>query len=85
MARGWESKAVAGQQEAREAERHTAAHSSLTREQLERLRQKESLLLSRTRVLHDLQETRIPQRRNMLAAALAHLEARLKELERRPL
>ena len=77
MARGWESKSIEGQIEAFESERRLASQPQLTQEQIERQRQREALLLSRTRVLHDLEQTRVPRRRKILEASLAHLEAKL--------
>ncbi len=37
-------------------------------------------MLSRKRVVRELEETRIPRRRAILEASLAHLDARLAEL-----
>jgi hypothetical protein len=47
---------------------------------LEIIRKKESLILSRTRVLHDLEASRNPRYRAMLQQALADLELQLSEL-----
>ncbi len=80
MARGWESKSVEGQIEALEAGRHHSRRAPLAREEADRLRLKESLMLSRKRVVRELEETRIPRRRAILEASLAHLDARLAEL-----
>ena len=51
-----------------------------TPEQLERLRQKESLALSRTHVLHLLESAENPRYRKMLAKTLRELDSRLKKL-----
>jgi hypothetical protein len=80
MARGWESKDVEGQQELFQTGRSAAAKAALTAVQLARLHEIECLRLSRTRVLHELEETRVPRRREILMASLAHLEARLRGL-----
>ncbi len=80
MARGWESKSVEGQIEEFESRRRLSSKGELTQEQIERLRQRETLLLSRTRVLHDLEQTRQPRHRKMLEASLAYLNAKLTEL-----
>jgi hypothetical protein len=79
MARGWESKSVEAQIEAAESRRPGRAGRQTT-EELERLRQRESLELSRTRVLHDLAAATNPRYRAMLEAALAHLEIKIAEL-----
>ena len=80
MARGWESKAVEAQIETAEA-RAAARPPHLTQEELEKSRLRESLLLSRNRVLQDLEQSSNPRYRKMLSDALAHLDARLAELE----
>jgi hypothetical protein len=80
MARGWESKSIEGQIEAFESERRLASQPPPSKEQVDRQRQREALLLSRTRVLHDLEQTRVPRRRKILEASLAHLDAKLAAL-----
>ena len=80
MARGWESKSIEGQIEAFESERRLASQPQLNKEQVELQRQREALLLSRTRVLHDLEQTRVPRRRKILEASLAFLDAKLAAL-----
>ena len=79
MARGWESKAVEAQIETAEA--RATRQPRLTPEEMERSRRRESLLLSRNRVLQDLEQSSNPRYRKMLSDALAHLDARLAELE----
>ncbi len=81
MARGWESKSVESQMESYEAERRAAGGQQVTPEQIERQRQKESLLLSRTRVLNDLNESRHPRHRKILESSLAFLDAKLAEFK----
>lgn len=75
MARGWESKSVAEQQEA--AGEPAERHAVLTREQAAAKQRREGLQLSRQRVLDQLQLASNPQHRQMLQAALADLDARL--------
>ena len=78
MARGWESKSVESQIEAADAKSDRAER--LTPEQ-RRLRQKrESLELSRRRVLQEIETTRSPVRRASLEQALAFLDQQLAEL-----
>ena len=76
MSRGWESKDVESQQEMKEAERRAASVKRKSAEDLER----ESLLLTRTRVLHDLERARHPRLKAQVEAALRHLDEKLKTL-----
>jgi hypothetical protein len=78
MARGWESKAVEAQIETAEARGPNKKH--LTPEERERARRRESLLLSRARVVQDLEQSSNPRYRKMLTDALAHLDAQLAQL-----
>lgn len=81
MARGWDSKDVESQIESLEAKRLSAQEQAMTPEQMERLRQKEGLQLSRIRVLRDIDECRNERYRKILQASLAYLNAKLAELE----
>ena len=78
MARGWESKAVEEQMAAAAAFSET---QRANREGLERKRLKESLQLSRNRVLEDLRRSQNPRYQKILNEALAHLEAKISEIE----
>jgi hypothetical protein len=80
MARGWESKAVESQIETAEA-RVAAKKTRLSPEEMERQRKRESLLLSRARVLQDIEKSSNPRYRKMLSDALAHLDAQLAQLD----
>jgi hypothetical protein len=80
VARGWESKDIESQVDSFERDRKKAG-SKLTPEEIERQRKRESLQLSRTRVLTDISNSRHPQHRKMLEASLAHLDAKLAELD----
>lgn len=78
MARGWESKSVEAQIDM--AGQHT--HGAVLRkkhdpQQLELIRQKETILLSRTRVLHELNTAQNPRYKAVLCKALADLDAKL--------
>ncbi len=79
MARGWESKSVEAQIDM--AEQHARSAALTTRKQdpekLNLIRQKESLLLSRTRVLHELDSAQNPRYKEVLTKALADLDAKL--------
>lgn len=81
MARGWESKDVESQREDREAARERAAivQDALDRIALER--ERESIELSRTRVLHDLEHATHPRYRASIEEALHFLDAKLAELD----
>ena len=80
MARGWESKSIESQLEAAESRRNAARVAPTDPAERERMRQRESLLLSRTRILHDLEAAQNPRHREVLRAALKHLDDKLGEL-----
>jgi hypothetical protein len=80
MARGWESKSVESQMEAAAAAPAKAHGVRPTAEQLARQRERQSLELARTRVLRDLAAATHARHREMLEAALKHLEAQIAEL-----
>jgi hypothetical protein len=79
MARGWESKGVESQIEEAQSARRSGVQP-LSEDQIARLKEKESLELSRTRVLHDLKTARNPRYQAVLQQALAHLDQKLAEL-----
>jgi hypothetical protein len=79
MARGWESKSVESQMEEASKERGDRKAYD-TSEQAEIRQKKEGLLLSRARVMHDLETARNPRYRNILQAALDHLDRELADL-----
>jgi hypothetical protein len=76
MARGWESKSVEQQQE--EAKSEPKNRTALTPEQIAERQRQQSLQLSRQRVLQQLQVACNPRHRQMLEAALAELDGKLK-------
>jgi hypothetical protein len=80
MARGWESKSVESQMEESGARHSKSTGPPLTAEQIRRQRERESLELSRTRVLKDLETAANPRYREQLQSALRHLEQKLTEL-----
>jgi hypothetical protein len=81
MARGWESKSVESQIESAESRRAASRRAALTAVEAERIKKRESLLLSRTRVVHDLETAHNPRYREILLAALKHLDGKLSELD----
>jgi hypothetical protein len=81
MARGWESKAVESQIEAAENRETARNRISLSPEQLTRQRERESLELSRTRVLQDLASSKNPKYRKLLEQSLQFLDEKLRSLD----
>lgn len=77
MARGWESKSVESQIE---TDVRADRGQALTAEERERRRKKESLELSRRRVLQEMETTRSDVRRASLQQALAYLEEEIGKL-----
>ena len=80
VARGWKSKSVEGQIESFASERRSSSKEHLTAEQIECQRQKESLLLSRKRVLHDIEQAQNPRHLKILQESLAYLDDKLAKL-----
>jgi hypothetical protein len=77
MARGWESKSVEAQIDMAEARRSAVLANEPDPVQLELIRKKETILLSRTRVVRELTTAQNPRYRAVLDKALADLEAQL--------
>jgi hypothetical protein len=85
MARGWESKSVEAQIDAAEVHLHSAAlKETPDPEMLESIRKKETILLSRTRVLRELESAQNPRYKAVLSKALADLEAQLSTVSSEP-
>jgi hypothetical protein len=79
MAKGWESKSVEDQVSEKEAASSNASnHRTATAAQATLQRQRQALELQRERILDE--RTSNPHRRAALEAALADVEARLKEI-----
>ncbi len=81
MARGWESKAVEEQIAAAEAEKQAQERPELTARERERRAHRERLVLSRARIVSDLEAARHERHRALLKRALADLDAQLGERE----
>jgi hypothetical protein len=81
VARGWESKEVESQIEAAETRAAEAVKPRLTPEQAAREREIDSLMLSRTRVLRDLETAKNPRYREMLRESLAFLDGKIAQLK----
>ena len=80
MARGWESKSVESQIESLES-RRPAPRVVLSPLEEERSKKRESLLMSRVRVVRDLEAAANPKYQEILRAAVKHLDDRLSEVE----
>ena len=82
MARGWESKEVESQIEAAEERTARAHQTRLTAEQLRLERERESIELSRTRVLQDLAAASHPRYIALLEQSLRFLDEKLAKFDR---
>ena len=80
MARGWESKSVEAQIESAEDRAKAAIERQVSLEQLAERAKRESIEMDRRRILNEIQAARHPRHRQMLEDALAHLNARIAEL-----
>ena len=81
VSRGWESKSVESQMEEAALRRETAQRTPPTSEELDAQALRQSLELSRRRVLKDLETATHPRRREQLRAALAHLDNKLAQAQ----
>ncbi len=79
MARGWESKSVESQRQDAALDQG-AVKKKLSAEQREAERKRHGLLLSRTRILHDLDTSTSLRYRKNLQDALAFLDGELERL-----
>jgi hypothetical protein len=79
MARGWESKSVEAQIDMAEVP-HRVESNPLSPETIEMLRKKETILLSRTRVVRELSTATNPRYKAVLNKALAGLDSQLSTL-----
>jgi hypothetical protein len=77
MARGWESKSVEAQIDMAEVRRSAVLAKVPDPMKLELIRKKETILLSRTRVMRELSNAQNPRYRAVLNKALAELDAQL--------
>ena len=81
MARGWESKSVEAQIDmAASNNRRAIIEKTPDPVKVERIRKKENILLSRTRVARELKQVQNPRYRELLNKALADLDAQLAAL-----
>jgi hypothetical protein len=80
MARGWESKSVEQQQEERAASRGPM-RAPLSAKEQERGRKRDGLLLSRQRLIQQLQTAVNPRHRQILTESLAEINKQLASFE----
>lgn len=80
MARGWESKSVEAQQ-AEASDKSAKPKARLTADAAARLRKRETLRLSRQRVLQQLEATQNPRHRQLLQDELDDLDQKLSHLQ----
>ena len=80
MARGWESKAVADQIEDEESRQQRVSRTAATPEQRALKEQLDSLKLSRSRLLQQLEHAKHPAHRNVLLNGLRAVEKEIEEL-----
>ena len=80
MARGWESKAVADQIEEGESRASRSSDAMVSPEERELNERRASLLLSKSRLLQQLERARHPAHRNILLNGLKAVEKELEEI-----
>jgi hypothetical protein len=80
VARGWESKAVADQIEEEESRQQRASKPAATPEQRVLNEQLDSLKLSRSRLLEQLERAKHPAHRDVLRNGLKAVEKEIEEL-----
>lgn len=80
MARGWESKAVADQIEEGESRQQQPSKAEVTKEQRVLKERLDSLKLSRSRLLQQLDHARHPAHRNFLLNGLKAVEKEIEEV-----
>jgi TATA-binding protein-associated factor Taf7 len=80
MARGWESKAVADQIEEGESRRQTSSQAETSPEQRQLKDRLDSLLLSKSRLLQQLERATNPAYRNVRLNGLKAVEKEIEEV-----
>jgi hypothetical protein len=84
VARGWESKSVEEQMDLAESRKADSAKLKLSEAQVQLERDRESIELSRERILRELEAARHPTRREQLSQALKFLDEQLSKLQSQP-
>ena len=80
MARGWESKSVEDQIDASEDRKAAASTPTRTPDELERESRRHGLLLSRAKIVTDIENARDDRHRAALKQALEFLDNQLKSV-----
>ena len=80
MARGWESKSVESQIEAAQSRPPRATGREPSAAQIKLVRERENIVLSRTRVLHELESSKNPRYLQLLKRELKVLDEKLRRL-----
>jgi hypothetical protein len=80
VARGWESKAVEDQIAASEDRKAAGTNRVRTADELERESRRQGLLLSRAKIVGDMQKARDERHRTALQQALDYIDAQMKSL-----
>jgi hypothetical protein len=81
MARGWESKSVESQQDLARDERD-AQHRALSDDEKNALRERDGLLLSRARVMKQIEASTNERYTKVLRQALEEIEQKIASLQR---
>jgi hypothetical protein len=81
MARGWESKSVEAQIEAKPANGNGAAAKSRTPDQIQHLIEKRNLELARAKVRHELERSQSERYSQMLQQSLSDLDRKIAALK----
>ena len=82
MARGWESKSIEDQINAREAESQKSEKKRLDKRELERLVKRDGMLLDRARTVSALESVKDERYRHQLQRALAHLDSQIADMDK---
>ena len=80
MARGWESKAVADQIEEGESRKAQSSNAETSPEERQLKERRDPLLLSKSRLLQQLERATNPAYRNVLLNGLKSVEKELEEI-----
>ena len=80
MARGWESKSVEDQIAASEDRKEASSKPARTADEIERESRRQGLLLSRAKIVRDIENARDDRHRTALAQALDYLDSQIKGL-----
>jgi len=80
MARGWESKSIEDQIESAQSRPQRITGTPLTADQINVIRERENLMLSRTRVQRELETSKNPRYVQLLTRELKTLDSRIRRL-----